>query len=477
MNHYYIIRPGGTQEGPLEESFVRKQYTSGAYAKGTLIWYTGLDGWQPIEDVFANIDHMSPPPPGPQSTSRARRRKPTKQVSTAVLTGCCILALGAGVYHFAASENRENKVEFNKKSEQKSKLLLTLSHSDAVSHVIYSPDGKWIASSSKDGTSYLWNAKTGRQIGEAMRHDDSVRCIAFSPDGQQLATAARDRTVRIWDVRTCKMSGEPLRHATSVSKLSFNADGSRLLTTSRDIFFRHALWDMKTRTQILDKDEIKELGFYAAFSPDGNSLAASLFDGFAIRFFDARTGKRIGRDWESSVSKFIGREAEQSLDRVVFSHDSNLLAADVQYEFKESHHRYYVDIWNANTGKLLTRLDFEHPSDVHDLTFSPDGRHLATRDADHIVRVWDVKTKKQIGKFMWHEAGINDMAYSPDGSLLATASQDGSTRFWNAKTGAPVGEPILHDDVVLQLDFSPDGKSLATCSKDKTVRIWRVPNQ
>ena len=64
----------------------------------------------------------------------------------------------------------------------------------------------------KDGTARLWEAATGKAIGEPLRHDDGVLSAAFSPDGRFVVTASMDGTARLWEAATGKAIGEPLRH-------------------------------------------------------------------------------------------------------------------------------------------------------------------------------------------------------------------------------------------------------------------------
>jgi hypothetical protein len=77
---------------------------------------------------------------------------------------------------------------------------LVLAHEDGVMHAAFSPDGKRIVTASKDKTARLWDAATGKPIGEPLKgHDDTVRSASFSPDGRRIVTASSDKTARIWD--------------------------------------------------------------------------------------------------------------------------------------------------------------------------------------------------------------------------------------------------------------------------------------
>jgi WD40 repeat protein len=109
-----------------------------------------------------------------------------------------------------------------------------LPHARTVSAVAFSPDSRRVATASWDCTARLWDVRTGRALTRPMTHDDHINDIQFSPDGRLLATASRDQTARVWDVATGLPITEPLRHSVAVLRARFHPDGHRLLTTAAD---------------------------------------------------------------------------------------------------------------------------------------------------------------------------------------------------------------------------------------------------
>ena len=78
-------------------------------------------------------------------------------------------------------------------------------------------------------TQESWPVVTG-----AMKHDDAVNSAQFSADGQRVVTASRDKTARVWDAATGKALGEPMKHDGEVYSAQFSADGQRVVTASWD---------------------------------------------------------------------------------------------------------------------------------------------------------------------------------------------------------------------------------------------------
>jgi WD40 repeat protein len=115
----------------------------------------------------------------------------------------------------------------------------------------FSPNGKRIVTASNDKTARLWDAETGRPIGEPLRgHENSVWSAKFSPNGKRIVTASNDKTARLWDAETGQPISEPLiGHEEPVLSAEFSPDGKRIVTTSLDKTAR--LWNVVASTEEL----------------------------------------------------------------------------------------------------------------------------------------------------------------------------------------------------------------------------------
>jgi WD40 repeat protein len=334
-------------------------------------------------------------------------------------------------------------------------LVVLRGHNGWVQGVSWSPDGRRLATASTDRTVRIWNADSGNEI--AVRHgpdQEEAWWVAWSPDGRRLAIASHE-TARIWDADNGRELVALHGHDAWVGAVVWSPDGRRLATASGDKTVR--IWDCNSGNQLAvlrgHEDTVGEV----AWSPDGHWLATGSRDRTA-RIWDAETGSEFA----------VLRGHEETVGGVAWSPDGRRVAT-------VSNDRT-ARIWDAETGSELAVLR-GHEDTVGGVAWAQDGRRLATGSGDRTVRIWDTETaSNELAVLRGHDDWVRGVAWSPDGRRLATASRDRTIRIWNANSGGEI--TVLHgrDKEAMRVAWSPDGRRLAISSRDRTARIWNADN-
>ena len=291
-------------------------------------------------------------------------------------------------------------------------------HTDGVLGVSFSPNGKIIASSSRDRTIRLWDAVTGQPLAPPLEgHTRTVYSVAFSPNSQFLASASEDGAIRLWEVSSGQPVGEPLKgHSGQAWHVSFSADGQTLVSwgEANEIIF----WDIAT----------------------GQPLDLPLTD---------YAGQLKSVDYNPNNQIVAGGSEEAS-----------------------------ITIWDASTRKKITTLDTQHAGPITRLAFSPNGQMLASGGQEGKIILWNMTTRAPLRPPLpGHSGQITTLAFSPNGEILASGSEDKTMTLWDTKTGQPVTPPFTTRDRVSSLAFSPDGQTLASGIDDKTVILWDITDR
>lgn len=162
--------------------------------------------------------------------------------------------------------------------------------------------------------------------------------------------------------------------------------------------------------------------------------------------------------WTRERNRLQGHE--DVVQNVSFSPDGKILAT-TSYDKT-------VKLWELN-GTLITTLK-GHTEAVMSVAFSSKSKTIASVDLGGTVRLWQ-RDGSLIGSFKTHPSFVFSVAFSPDGQTIATASRDKTAKLWRVN-GQPITTLTGHSDSVLQVRFSPNGNRIVTISRDKTVKLW-----
>ena len=334
-------------------------------------------------------------------------------------------------------------------------------HAWSVLSIAYSTDGKTLASGGNADNINLWDANTGELLRTLKGHDDDVESVAFAPDGNTLASGSSDKTIKLWDVT----SGELLRtlegHKDKVLSVAFAPDSNTLASASGNDDKTIKLWDARSGELLHTLEGHDSYVSSVAFAPDSNTLASGSSDK-TIKLWDARSGELLR----------TLKEHDSHVGSVAFAPDGSTLASGSSDKT--------IKLWDARSGELLHTLE-GHDGGVTSVAFAPDGNTLASGSRDKAIKFWDATSnelKLSIDirdidhQRKGHTDSVHSVAFAADGNTLASGSWDDTIKLWDARSGELLHTLEGHDGGVTSVAFAPDGSTLASGSWDDTIKLW-----
>ena len=246
-------------------------------------------------------------------------------------------------------------------------------HTAAVQAVDWSPESNRVVSGSLDKTVQVWDATTGEHVAVYYGHTDNVNAVAWSPDGRSIASGGADGTVRVWEVATGQQQYVYSGHRGSVTSLVWSPDSQRIASgaSDRTVQIVDATIGKQSYTYRGHTDTVTSV----SWSPDGKFIASGSLDK-TVQVWDAAAGAAVytyrGYNVQAAQANPTKGVLPDIIYAVAWSHHSKRIAAVTQV--------YCGDLcavvlsWDATTGRNFA---FYEDAPAFAMAWSPDDTRLA----------------------------------------------------------------------------------------------------
>jgi WD40 repeat protein/tRNA A-37 threonylcarbamoyl transferase component Bud32 len=172
--------------------------------------------------------------------------------------------------------------------------------------------------------------------------------------------------------------------------------------------------------------------------------------------------------WPNAICISTLKGHSKDVNSVVFSPDSQMLASGSGDNT--------IKLWDLRTQKEIATLS-EHTNAVSSVTFSLDGRMLASGSIDNSIKLRKVQNQQQNAIVTLDSYFVLCVAFSPDSYTLASGSWNNTVKLWDLQSLKQIATLTGHSNAVRSVAFSPDSQILASGSQDNSIKLWNVQNQ
>ncbi|HJT55153.1 MAG TPA: helix-turn-helix domain-containing protein [Ktedonobacteraceae bacterium] len=285
-------------------------------------------------------------------------------------------------------------------------LYVYRGHSDLVTSVVWSPDGKRIASGSYDHTVQVWHALSrSRVLVYRGHHNDVVTAVGWSPNAHYIASGA-DHSVQIWN----PASGSHILTYDQglVAPVAWSPDCTCIVLNGPGYTLQ--VWSALNRSHILTCVGHISYVWCVSWSPNGEYIASGSVDS-TVWIWNADNAKPL----------LVYRGHSAKVHCVAWSPDSRYIAS--------ASDDGTVKLWDiANGNTILTYRG--HSGSVRSTSWSPNGKYLASGGTDSTVQIWSSINGSHISTYRGHLGIVRGVAWSPDSELIASCG-DPTVQVWN----------------------------------------------
>lgn len=281
-------------------------------------------------------------------------------------------------------------------------------HRRALTDIKFSPNGRWIATSSIDRSIRIWDGRSGECKARLFGgHREWVRCIRFRPDGERLASGGDDGAARIWNMGNGKRLHRLHGHQGWVRQLCYSSDGQLLATSGTDGII--CIWHADT-IQLLHRlgpiaNDISDI----VFSPNGQQIAVACPNKIRILTIDSQK--------EDQQFSAIGNRC-----CLLFDDDGDLFIGD----------RDGVRKVNLRNGQTRHRF-IGHRGASRRICLDPVGPSLISAGEDQSILVWDTRDSELLWRHDFDKI-VTGVTVNKAGTI-AVGFGDGKALLWEMARG------------------------------------------
>lgn len=320
--------------------------------------------------------------------------------------------------------------------------VLQKGHAEVVKTVALSPNGKLLATGSRDKTIKLWDVATGFEIRTLFGSESTVNDVCFSADGKQIAGSCADNHARIWEVQTGELLWTSPKSKDYTTSVSFAPNGTWLAVGGYD--WTAVVYDVLKNDTIasfkVSPDKGLGFGVDLQFSADGKYLAVGEDNRLSTVYATATWQKQFShKPQEGSCGGCA--------TLVAFSSNNSWLAKLNKYSG--------VELVDIETETIVATIKTELES-IRAIQFSAKNDHLLVATEDSVL-VFSILSKQLITAFKPDVEEINDAVFSAAATEIYVAGNDNKVTVWNFK-----GERIKEYSGILNqrdkggIDYDPN---------------------
>jgi WD40 repeat protein/tetratricopeptide (TPR) repeat protein len=411
------------------------------------------------------------------------------------------------------------------------KEILNFKQGGDVNDVTFSPDGRYLAAGGRDRNARVWEIATGQPVQAPLNHSETVSEIAYSRDGRSLITSSK-HVARVWATDVAEPKTQILQADDSVFA-TVSDDSQRILTvsgskseepntleiwksTGERIAGQKLTEDRRVRFALLHpdrgrcavvlsdtgekKNEVRVLSINAESAGSPHMTELAVFDNAALGGSDILSaqfdpsGDRLAlilrkegvagnqvalcEIGKRSVRILPGNEGA-NVSRVQFSPlGKYLLACFTQPPSETGHGK----LWRVDGSSSPSSEKLHHATEITTAAFNPKENLLLTGGTDDDAWLWRITDREVTPVYRLngsaantHTADLAQVLFSPDGKRALTGARDQTAMLWDLTSGVTGGKclSVLHHSAsVTNAAFSSDGKLILTFSAEPKLRLW-----